>query len=92
MAEAYGKSPQSFERDPLDAFREHVWVTPFYEDAIARLVPLLGADHVLMGSDWPHPEGLSTPIAFADDVVSLPADTRRRILRDNLRALVGHGT
>ena len=22
--------------DPLDTFREHVWVTPFYEDAIAR--------------------------------------------------------
>ena len=37
MAEAYGKSPQSFEADPLDTFREHVWVTPFYEDAIARL-------------------------------------------------------
>jgi predicted TIM-barrel fold metal-dependent hydrolase len=90
MGEAYGKSPQSFERDPLDAFREHVWVTPFYEDAIAKLVTLLGADHVLMGSDWPHPEGLPTPAAFADDVATLPTDARRRILRDNLRALVGH--
>ena len=31
---AYGKSPQLFGRDPIESFREHVWVAPFYEDSI----------------------------------------------------------
>ena len=30
----YGKTPQLFGRDPIESFREHVWVAPFYEDSI----------------------------------------------------------
>ena len=89
MAIAYGKAPQNFGRDPGDAFREHVWVTPFYEDDILGLTELVGADHVLFGSDWPHPEGIAAPGDYAADVASLPAGTRRMIMRDNLRTLVG---
>ena len=58
---AYGKSPQNFGADPSQAFREHVWVSPFYEDSISDLVDVHGADRILMGSDWPHPEGLASP-------------------------------
>ena len=57
---AYGKTPQSFKRDPVESFREHVWVAPFYEDSIEHLRDLHGADRVLLGSDWPHPEGLAS--------------------------------
>jgi predicted TIM-barrel fold metal-dependent hydrolase len=86
---AYGKSPQSFGRDPIESFREHVWVAPFYEDSIATLRDIHGADRVLLGSDWPHPEGLSEPRKWIADFVELGEADMRLALRDNQRALTG---
>ena len=54
----------------------------------AGLVKQLGAEHVLAGSDYPHPEGLLWPAEFADELVGLTPDVVRRILRDNLAELV----
>ncbi|MGD9794123.1 MAG: amidohydrolase family protein [Acidimicrobiia bacterium] len=85
----YGKTPQLFAQDPVESFREHVWVAPFYEDNIASLVDAIGADRVLLGSDWPHPEGLSTPRHWIADFASLSEDDLRKVLRDNLRGLAG---
>ncbi len=87
---AYGKVPQSFGRDPVDAFREHVWVAPFYEDDMRLLCDAIGVEHLLLGSDWPHPEGLSEPRAALADFGELEPDEQRRVLRENLRELSGH--
>jgi predicted TIM-barrel fold metal-dependent hydrolase len=87
FAAAYGKTPQAFKRDPCDSFREHVSVAPFYEDDIRTLVAVHGEDRVLLGSDWPHPEGLETPRKAIADFRVLTEDQRRRALRDNLKAL-----
>jgi predicted TIM-barrel fold metal-dependent hydrolase len=84
---AYGKTPQLFDRDPVDAFREHVWVAPFYEDNLSGIRDAIGADRMLLGSDWPHPEGLATPRAALADFAVLNPDEQRRALRDNLREL-----
>jgi len=86
---AYGKVPQSFGRDPVDAFREHVWVAPFYEDDIRQLRDAMGVEHLLLGSDWPHPEGLREPRAALADFGELEPDEQRRVLRENLRELSG---
>ena len=32
------------------------------------LIDLLGVDHVLFGSDFPHPEGMCDPLSFVDDL------------------------
>jgi predicted TIM-barrel fold metal-dependent hydrolase len=85
----YGKMPQAFGRDPIDAFHEHVWVTPFYEDNVAELCDAIGTDHVLFGSDWPHPEGVARPAEWVSEVAALDGDDRRKVMRDNLRMLVG---
>jgi predicted TIM-barrel fold metal-dependent hydrolase len=86
---SYGKTPQLFGRDPVDSFREHVWVAPFYEDDIRKIRDQIGADRILLGSDWPHPEGLAEPRAWLPDFEGLPPDQQRRALRDNLRELSG---
>jgi len=86
---AYGKVPQSFGRDPVDAFREHVWVAPFYEDDMRLLRDAMGVEHLLLGSDWPHPEGLREPRAALADFSVLEPDEQRRVLRENLRELSG---
>jgi predicted TIM-barrel fold metal-dependent hydrolase len=86
---SYGKVPRQFGRDPVAAFRAHVWVTPFQEDHVEHLVELLGAEHVLFGSDWPHPEGMHEPKAFLEDIAHLSMPQQGRIMGENLFELLG---
>ena len=90
LRKSYGKTPQLYKTDPVEQFREHVWVAPFYEDRIGQLRDLHGADRVLLGSDWPHPEGLPTPRQWIGDFVELGEVDMRLALRDNLLALSGY--
>src|SRR4030095_11320691 len=50
---AFGQMPFAFQQDPVEAFRKHVWVSPYYEDDLPKLRDLIGADHVLLGSAFP---------------------------------------
>ena len=58
--------PQAFAENPVEAFKRNVYISPFHEDNIERLVEVLGADHILFGSDYPHPEGLAEPCSYVD--------------------------
>ena len=82
LALAYGKAPQDFGRDPVEALREHLWVSPFYEDDMERIAAELGLDRLVFGSDWPHAEGLADPTAFAADVPWLDDAGLRTVMRD----------
>jgi predicted TIM-barrel fold metal-dependent hydrolase len=73
---------------PSDVFRDRFWVSPFPEEDVVGLVGVLGADHVIMGSDWPHPEGTVTPAAYADCLVGLDSAAIRRVMRDNALGLL----
>jgi predicted TIM-barrel fold metal-dependent hydrolase len=66
LADVHSKMPQAFDEDPVEAFKRNVYVAPFHEDDIGELVDLLGADHLLFGSDFPHPEGLAEPCSYVD--------------------------
>lgn len=85
--EAFGKI---VEDKPSDIFKDRVYVSPFPEEDVVRLVELIGADRVLMGSDWPHPEGNVQPADYVEAIESLPDDQVRRIMRDNALELVGN--
>ena len=80
---------------PSEVFKEHVWVAPFldtgHEAPLRELVDLLGAAHVLFGSDWPHGEGRPTPRHFDAELAGLADDELRRILRTNTASLLGLG-
>jgi predicted TIM-barrel fold metal-dependent hydrolase len=65
---SYGQTPHAYAEDPRETFRRHVWVSPYYEDELGGLRELLGADHMLMGSDYPHAEGLAEPSAYIKDL------------------------
>ena len=71
------------EDKPSDIFKDRVYISPYPEEDIVRLAQLIGTDRVLMGSDWPHPEGNEVPADFAKGISSLPDDQIRRIMRDN---------
>ncbi|MFO0687252.1 MAG: amidohydrolase family protein [Myxococcota bacterium] len=78
---------------PSELFKEHVWVAPFldrgHEAPVADLIALLGADHVLFGSDWPHGEGRDTPRHFENELAGIAERDLRKILRDNTARLLG---
>ena len=84
---AYAQRPGSFERDPVEQLREHVWVSPYYEDDLARVRDILGSDRMLFGSDYPHAEGLADPCGFVNDLAGFSDADVRRIMRDNGMAL-----
>ncbi len=83
------RTPWAFTEDPLDTIKRHVWITPYYEDDIRRLVDTIGVGSVLFGSDWPHGEGLADPLSLVDELSDFSADEVQRIMRDNCCGLVG---
>jgi predicted TIM-barrel fold metal-dependent hydrolase len=89
LEDVHRKMPQSFDEDPVAAFRRNVYVAPFHEDDIAALIDLLGADHLLFGSDYPHPEGLAEPTSYVDHLpAGLAADDVAAIMGGNLGRLM----
>jgi predicted TIM-barrel fold metal-dependent hydrolase len=89
LHDTYRKMPQMFEEDPVEAFKRNVYVAPFHEDDIATLVDLLGADHLLFGSDYPHPEGLAEPCSYVDHLPKdMPQDQVEMIMGGNLARIM----
>jgi len=80
----FGEPPAS----PSDMFRQNVRVAPFFEDDVPALARLIGADRVLGGSDYPHPEGLLWPTEFVEELEGLDDADVRLIMRDNFESLV----
>ena len=72
-----------FPDDPIETFRRHIWINPFWEDEIDEVLDLMGPERVIFGSDWPHIEALPEPLDYVAEVAHLAPDDQRRILRDN---------
>ncbi|MCH2171347.1 amidohydrolase [Myxococcota bacterium] len=74
---------------PSNLFKKHFYVCPFFEESVSDLVGWIGAEHVLFGSDWPHPEGVREPLDFLDDCGGLSEDQLQLVMRDNSARLLG---
>jgi predicted TIM-barrel fold metal-dependent hydrolase len=89
LEDTYDKMPQMFSEDPVEAFKRNVYVSPFHEDDFEQIIGVLGADHVLFGSDYPHPEGLAEPCSYVDHLPpNLSEADRARIMGGNLADLM----
>ncbi len=80
-----------FGDDPVELFRRHVWVNPFWEDDVREVVAYMGADRVIFGSDWPHIEGMPRPLDYVAELADFDEAAQLRILRDNARELTAPG-
>ena len=63
-------------------------MAPFYEDDVRALADTIGVEKVLLGSDFPHAEGLADPLSFLDELKAFTPGEVRRVMRDNGRSLV----
>jgi predicted TIM-barrel fold metal-dependent hydrolase len=79
----YGQNPKAFGENPIDTFRRHIWVSPFHEDDVPLLRDLLGAERLLMGSDYPHAEGLAVPTDYVYELKDFSEEEIRRVMREN---------
>jgi predicted TIM-barrel fold metal-dependent hydrolase len=85
LADTYKKMPHAFDEDPVAAFKRNVWVSPFHEDDIAELIEVMGAEHIIFGSDYPQPEGLAEPTSYVDHLPpGLADDVVAGIMGENL--------
>jgi hypothetical protein len=78
---------------PLSKIRStpsaHIWLTPYCEEDLGALAELIGVEHVLFGSDWPHGEGLADPQSFMIELDGFDEHAVTRVMRENARELLG---
>jgi predicted TIM-barrel fold metal-dependent hydrolase len=83
LRSAARKYPGYFGDDPVDTFRRHIWINPFWEDDVSEVVELMGAERVIFGSDWPHIEGLPEPLDYLTELKVFDDATQWKIVHDN---------
>jgi predicted TIM-barrel fold metal-dependent hydrolase len=88
MENLYKKMPRDFLENPIEVIRRNIYVSPFWEEDLGALADILGEDHVLFGSDYPHPEGLANPVSYIDELAHLPDALVRKIMGGNLAQLI----
>jgi predicted TIM-barrel fold metal-dependent hydrolase len=82
------KQPIYFkDHDPIETFKQHVWINPFWEDRAEDIVEMMGADRVIFGSDWPHVEGMKDPLDYTAELKGMSDKVRRMIMHDNAEFL-----
>ncbi len=72
-----------FSEHPIQTFRRHIWINPFWEDDVHEVIGLVGEDRVIFGSDWPHIEGMPLPLDYLEEIRELPTSASNKIMRDN---------
>jgi len=89
LGDLHRRMPQAFEEDPVEAFGRNVWINPFHEDDLPGLIDTIGPEHVLFGSDYPHPEGLAEPCSYVDELPDhLSQEDVEKIMGGNLARLM----
>lgn len=89
LSDVYKKAPEGFGfRNPVEAIKQSLYVSPFWEEDLVRLSEVMGADHVLFGSDWPHPEGLAEPARYIHEIKDMPLENQAKIMGGNLARLL----
>jgi predicted TIM-barrel fold metal-dependent hydrolase len=81
LQRTYDSAPVLFDESPVDIFNRNVWVHAFHEPEPKGLIDLgLPVDHIMFGSDFPHPEGMEDPLAYSAVVADLPLDDQALIM------------
>jgi len=85
LSRVYEESPSLFDEDPFEVFTRNVWIHAFHEPNPKGLIDLgIPVDHVMFGSDFPHPESMEDPLAYVDVVSDLPQETQALIMGGSL--------
>ncbi len=76
---------------PSDYWRRQCWATYQTDPIGVKLIDDLGADRIMWGSDFPHPDGIwpDSREYIQKELGHLPADVRRKVVCENAARLYG---
>ena len=76
---------------PSRIFARHIGVVAYPEDDLKAIIEQVGnADWIMMGSDYPHAEGVEQPRIFAEEACKgLSAEDTRKIMYENGMRFMG---
>ena len=81
----YDRSAVLFDENPVEVFNRNVWVHAFHEPDPKGIIDLgIPVDHLMFGSDFPHPEGMADPLAYSEIVKDLPLEQQELIMGGSL--------
>jgi predicted TIM-barrel fold metal-dependent hydrolase len=85
LQRAWEQAPVLFDESPVEVFNRNVWVHAFHEPDPKGLIELgIPVDHIMFGSDFPHPEGMADPLAYSEVVTDLPLEQQGWIMGGSL--------
>jgi aminocarboxymuconate-semialdehyde decarboxylase len=78
-------------RTPPSRWLRRLWYDSitWSEPALRLLIDTVGADRVVLGSDWPYDMGPEDPVAWVAGMASITDEEKGLILRGNARGLLG---
>ena len=89
-AQRHGEPFRRLSARPSEYFLRQVRVAALPYEMPNRLVPRVGEDTYMIGSDWPHAEGVADPMAAAERAIAgLTGSARDNILGANAAWLLG---
>ena len=92
LQRASERSAALYDEDPFEVFTRNVWVHAFHEPDPQGLIDLgIPVDHIMFGSDFPHPEGMADPLASSDVVAGMPAEDQALIMGGSIAKALGVG-
>jgi len=71
-------------RRPSEYFKDHIFVAPFPEENVDRILEVIGPKPIVFGSDFPHGEGLPDPAVYLHQLKNVSDEDRHAIMRGNL--------
>jgi predicted TIM-barrel fold metal-dependent hydrolase len=81
LKRTYDASPVLFDEDPFEVFKRNIYVHAFHEPNPQGLIDAgIPADHIMFGSDFPHPEGMADPLAYSEVVGGMDAEHQALIM------------
>jgi predicted TIM-barrel fold metal-dependent hydrolase len=81
LQRVYDSSAVLFDEDPVEVFNRNVYVHIFHEPDPQGIIDLgIPVDHMMFGSDFPHPEGMADPLAYYEMVKDLPMEQQEFIM------------
>jgi aminocarboxymuconate-semialdehyde decarboxylase len=85
-----GEAREHIQKPPSE-YQRRLWYDCITgnEAALRFLIDQVGADRVVLGSDWPFVPWHPSPVAWVRGLASLSADEKERILSRNVEALLG---
>ena len=86
LTKSYGQTPYLYSEDPRESVPAPTSLCPrFMRTGWARSRSSSASDRVLMGSDYPHVEGLADPASYIKDLenFSYTPEECERVMRHN---------